>query len=118
MARAAREHRGFGGGRWRRGCVRGAGCGRWLRLWGRSRTRARMPAGAGGLGCARPFGEHSNDRHQEAKEHDTASPDEIQAAIRAYKTELRDAEALVFGLELAANDELKRAKAALRRLSR
>jgi hypothetical protein len=28
-----------------------------------------MPAGAGGLGRARPFGEHSNDRHQEAKEH-------------------------------------------------
>jgi chromosome segregation ATPase len=51
------------------------------------------------------------------KKHCTASPDEIQAAIRAYKTELRDAEALVFGLELAANDELKRAKAALHRLS-
>jgi hypothetical protein len=51
------------------------------------------------------------------KKHCTASPDEIQAAIWAYKTELRDAEALVFGLELAANDELKRAKAALRRLS-
>jgi hypothetical protein len=43
---------------------------RWRRLWGRSRTRARMPAGAGGLGRARPCGEHSNDRHQEAKEHD------------------------------------------------
>jgi hypothetical protein len=28
-----------------------------------------MPAGAGGLRRARPFGEHSNDRHQEAKEH-------------------------------------------------
>jgi hypothetical protein len=28
-----------------------------------------MPAWAGGLGRARPFGEHSNDRHQEAKEH-------------------------------------------------
>jgi hypothetical protein len=27
-----------------------------------------MPAGAGGLARARPFGEHSNDRHQEAKE--------------------------------------------------
>jgi hypothetical protein len=52
------------------------------------------------------------------KKHCTASPDEIQAAIRAYKTELRDAEALVFGLEFAArNDELKRARAALRRLS-
>jgi chromosome segregation ATPase len=52
------------------------------------------------------------------KKHCTASPDEIQAAIRAYKTELKDAEALVFGLELAArNDELKRARAALRRLS-
>ena len=46
------------------------------------------------------------------------SPDEIQAAIRAYKTELRDAEALVFELVFAArNDELKRDKAALRRLS-
>src|SRR4029453_3086761 len=46
------------------------------------------------------------------------SPDEIQAAIRAYKTELRNAEALVFGLEFAArNDELKRARAPLRRLS-
>src|SRR5437879_2145885 len=43
---------------------------RWRRLWGRPRTRARMPAGAGGLGRARPFGEDSNDRHQEAKEHD------------------------------------------------
>jgi chromosome segregation ATPase len=52
------------------------------------------------------------------KKHCAASPDEIQAAIRAYKTELRDAEALVFGLEFAArNDELKRARAALRRLS-
>jgi hypothetical protein len=41
------------------------------------------------------------------KKHCTASSDEIQAAIRAYKTELRDAEALVFGLEFAArNDEL------------
>ena len=28
-----------------------------------------MPAGAGGLRRARPFGEHSNDRHQETKEH-------------------------------------------------
>jgi len=28
-----------------------------------------MPAGAGGLGRARPFGEHSDDRHQQAKEH-------------------------------------------------
>jgi hypothetical protein len=28
-----------------------------------------MPAGAGGLGRARPFGKHSNDRHEEAKEH-------------------------------------------------
>jgi hypothetical protein len=48
---------------------------RWMLPWRRllrllrPRTRARMPAGAGGLGRARPFGEHSNDRHQEAKEH-------------------------------------------------
>jgi hypothetical protein len=35
-----------------------------------ARTGTRMPAGAGGLGRARPFGEHSNDRHQEAKERD------------------------------------------------
>jgi hypothetical protein len=41
---------------------------RWRRLCLRPRTGARMPAGAGGLGRARPFGEHSNDRHQEAKE--------------------------------------------------
>ena len=49
------------------------------------------------------------------KKHCTAAPDEIQAAIKAYKLELRDAECLVLGLEMSLM--LKDAKATLRRLS-
>jgi hypothetical protein len=49
------------------------------------------------------------------KKHCTAAPDEIQAAIKAYKLELRDAECLVLGLEMSLM--LKDAKAKLRRLS-
>jgi hypothetical protein len=45
-----------------------------------------MPAGAGGLGRGRPFGEHSNDRHQEAKEHNLfhVSPSGCVLGASAY----------------------------------
>jgi chromosome segregation ATPase len=49
--------------------------------------------------------------------HCTATPDEIQAAIQVYKAELREAEALVWGLGLAEMMRGKEARAALRRLS-
>ena len=52
------------------------------------------------------------------KKHCTAAPDEIQAAIKAYKKELRDAECMVLGLEINLKGMmLKDAKAKLRRLS-
>jgi hypothetical protein len=53
------------------------------------------------------------------KKHCAATPDEIQAAIQAYKTELRAAEGLVLGMQLASlrAGGLKEARAALRRLS-
>jgi hypothetical protein len=41
-----------------------------------------MPAGAGGLGRARPFGEHSNDRHQEAKEHNLFHVPPLRPLVR------------------------------------
>jgi hypothetical protein len=47
------------------------------------------------------------------KKHCTATPDEIQAAIKAYKAELSRAEALTLGLEFGFKD----AKAKLRRVS-
>jgi hypothetical protein len=46
------------------------------------------------------------------KKHCTATPDEIQAAIKAHKEELRDAEAFALGAELG----MVEGKAALRRL--
>jgi hypothetical protein len=51
------------------------------------------------------------------KKHCTATPDEIQAAIRAYKQEFKDAEALVLGMEFSVLTQMKEAKAKLRRLS-
>ncbi len=41
-----------------------------------------MPAEAGGLGRARPFGEHSNDRHQEAKEHNLFHSAALRPLVR------------------------------------
>jgi hypothetical protein len=51
------------------------------------------------------------------KRHCSATPDEIQAAIRAHKQEHHDAEALALGLEFARKEQIRKAKAALRRLS-
>jgi hypothetical protein len=51
------------------------------------------------------------------RKHCTATPDEIQAAIKAYKKKLRDAESLVLGLEFARVAPLQEAKASLRRLT-
>jgi DNA repair exonuclease SbcCD ATPase subunit len=50
------------------------------------------------------------------KKHCTASADEIQDAIRAYKKELSEAETLVVGMELVLG-QLKEAKIAFRRKS-
>jgi hypothetical protein len=50
------------------------------------------------------------------KKHCPATPDEIQTAVRAYKQELRDAEALVLAMELGLQ-QLKEAKARFRRMS-
>ena len=47
------------------------------------------------------------------KKHCSATPDEIQAAVKAYKLELSDAEAQMLGLEFV----YKEAKAAFRRMS-
>jgi hypothetical protein len=51
------------------------------------------------------------------KKHCTATPDEIQAAIKAHEKERRDAEALVLGIEVVTQGQLRKAKAAFRRLS-
>ena len=53
------------------------------------------------------------------KKNCTASPDEIHAAIQAYKIELREAEGRALGMQLATlqRDGFKRARAALKRLS-
>jgi hypothetical protein len=51
------------------------------------------------------------------KRHCSAAPDEVQAAIRAYKQKLHDAECLVMGLDYVRQQSLKEAKAKLRRLS-
>jgi chromosome segregation ATPase len=51
------------------------------------------------------------------KKHCSATPDEIQAAVRAYKKELDDAECMVLGLEYGLRVQLKEAKAKLRRMS-
>jgi hypothetical protein len=52
------------------------------------------------------------------KKHCSATPEEIQAAIQAYRERQRNAQYLVIGLEFAGKEQLKEAKAALRRLSR
>jgi hypothetical protein len=51
------------------------------------------------------------------KHHCNATPDEIQTAIRAHKQKHHEAEALVLGLEIGLNLQIREAKAALRRLS-
>ena len=50
------------------------------------------------------------------KQHCSATPDEVQAAIRAYKKKLKDAESLVLGMEYLREMSIKEAKAKLRRL--
>jgi hypothetical protein len=52
------------------------------------------------------------------KKHCSATPEEIQAAIQAYRERQHDAQCLVMGLEFAGKEQLKEAKATLRRLSR
>jgi hypothetical protein len=51
------------------------------------------------------------------KKHCTATPDEIQAAIKAHQKERHDADCLVLGLEWTLKEQLKEAKATLRRLN-
>ncbi len=51
------------------------------------------------------------------KKHCTATADEVQAAIRAFKQKHQDAEALVLGMEVIEGERLKKEKAKLRRLS-
>ena len=50
------------------------------------------------------------------KQHCSATPDQIQKAIKAYKQKRSDAEALALGMEYVARSQLKEAKANLRRL--
>jgi chromosome segregation ATPase len=50
------------------------------------------------------------------KNHCSATPEQIQAAIKAYKKKRDDAEALVVGMECALQIQLTEAKATLRRL--
>jgi hypothetical protein len=52
------------------------------------------------------------------KKHCSATPEEIQAAIQAYRERQHDAQCLVMGLEFAGKEQLREAKATLRRLSR
>ena len=52
------------------------------------------------------------------KKHCSATPEEIQAAIQTYRERQHDAQCLVMGLEFAGKEQLKEAKATLRRLSR
>ena len=54
--------------------------------------------------------------HLVIKKHCSATPDQIQAAIKAYKQKQDDAEALVVGMEYSLRESLKEAKAKLRRL--
>jgi hypothetical protein len=50
------------------------------------------------------------------KKHCSATPDQIQTAIKAHKRKQNDAEALVLGMEYGLRESLKEAKAKLRRL--
>lgn len=52
------------------------------------------------------------------RKHCTATGAEIQAAIRAFKQRYRDADSLVLGMEFVQREQLRKAKAKLRRLSR
>jgi hypothetical protein len=49
------------------------------------------------------------------KQHCTASPDKVQAAIRAYQKKAHDAEALMLGTEFSMKQHMRHAKAELRR---
>ena len=49
------------------------------------------------------------------KKHCTASPDEIQAAVKRYKKKMHEAEYLVSGMEFGMGEQLRKAKAELRR---
>jgi hypothetical protein len=51
------------------------------------------------------------------KRHCRAKPSEVQAAIRAYKQKLQEAQNLVLGMKYALTMNVKEAKARLRRLS-
>jgi chromosome segregation ATPase len=51
------------------------------------------------------------------KKHCTATPGEIQAAIKAHQQERHDADCLVLGLEWGLKQQLKEAKATLRGLN-
>jgi hypothetical protein len=50
------------------------------------------------------------------KKHCSATDNQMQAAIKAFKQKHHDAEALVLGMEFGLRQNLKEAKAALRRL--
>ena len=50
------------------------------------------------------------------KKHCSATPDQIQDAIKAYKKKRHDAEAMVLGTEYILRQQLKQEKARLRRL--
>jgi hypothetical protein len=50
------------------------------------------------------------------KKHCTATAEEIQTAIKAHKREQHDAECLALGMEFVHKEQIKRAKAKLRRL--
>jgi hypothetical protein len=51
------------------------------------------------------------------KKYCSATPDEIQAAIQAFKQKHQEAEYLILGMEFALKQQIKEAKAKLRRLN-
>jgi len=51
------------------------------------------------------------------RKHCSATADEVQAAILAYKQRYRDAEVMVLGMEFLQQERFRKAKAKLRRLS-
>jgi hypothetical protein len=51
------------------------------------------------------------------KKHCSATPDEVQAAIRAFKEKFHEAEMMSLGMEFGLREQLKEVKAKLRRLS-
>jgi hypothetical protein len=51
------------------------------------------------------------------KKHCSATPEQIQAAIKTFQKRYHDAEALVLGVEFAREQMFKEAKASFRRLS-